>query len=73
MITMDVLRFGYGSYDEEFSELIRDGHYDRDEWRELFEKTYDEIKAGVFESETLDFLQRRLEIKLTDQGTLLEA
>lgn len=60
MIELDSRRLRYHPYTEEFSQLVREGQLDREEWLALEEKGIEEIENGVFEREKIDAVLERL-------------
>lgn len=60
MIELDSRRLRYHPYTDEFSQLVREGQLDREEWLTLEEKGIEEIENGVFEREKIDSVLERL-------------
>jgi len=66
MIEFDLLRFGYSSYEGEFSHLLREGKLDREEWRALYERVHSEVDRGVFMKEQIDSVLTRIGLEKRD-------
>ena len=64
MIDLDYRRFGYNSRLKEFTQLVREGNLDRQEWLALFEEVNRKIEEGTWEREKINSVLERL--RLTD-------
>jgi hypothetical protein len=64
MIDLDYRRFGYNTRLREFTQLVREGNLDRQEWLALFEEVDNKIVEGTWEREKIDSVLERL--RLTD-------
>jgi len=66
MIDADSRRFRYSPYDWEFSQLLREGKLDRQEWLALEERVEKEIENGTFESDKINFVLEKLGLTKKD-------
>ena len=73
MIELDSLRFKYNPYVTEFSQLVREGQIDRQEWLELEDKIMDEIENRAFERDKIDDVLERLGLTDYYQRFITEA
>ena len=65
---VDMVRFGYSSFEAEFSQMVREGKADPHFWRPVFEMTEYAAKTGSFVSQSVDLVLKRLKLKRSDLG-----
>lgn len=68
MAIVDMIQFGYSSFENEFSKNVRLGKADRLFWRNIFELSEYSAKTGRFISQTVDQSLHRLNLQRKDLG-----
>ena len=72
-IELDSMRFRYHPYAGEFSQLVREGQIDRQEWLELENRIIDEIADRTFSRNEIDHVLARLGLRDYYEGFVTEA
>ena len=60
MTDLDYRRFGYNSRLQEFSQLVREGNLERQEWLALWEEIDTQIEDGTWERQKIEYVLDRL-------------
>ncbi|MFC1479120.1 hypothetical protein ACFL6F_00845 [Planctomycetota bacterium] len=68
MSLVDNARFGYSSFEPEFSKLVRAGKADRKFWQSLFEMAEYSAKTGKFIKKSVDDILCRLDLTRSEVG-----
>mgnify|MGYP007013250707 CR=1 FL=1 len=68
MALVDMAKYGYSSFEPEFSQMVREGKADPHFWRPVFEMSEYATKTGHFVSKSVDNMLVRLNLRREDVG-----
>lgn len=68
MAMVDIVKFGYGSFEEEFSQMVRRGQADPVFWRRVFEMSEYAARTGSFVSGSVDAVLKKLKLTRSQLG-----
>jgi len=68
MTMVDMAKYGYSSFEPEFSQMVRDGKADPIFWRNVFELSEYAAKSGHFVAASVDEMLERLDLTRQQLG-----
>jgi len=68
MAMVDMVQFGYSSFEPEFSQMVRAGKADAELWKNVFELSEYAAKTGRFVSGSVDLVLKRLNLSRQQLG-----
>lgn len=68
MAMVDMVKFGYSSFEPEFTQMIREGKSDAQLWKNIFELSEYAAKTGHLVSQSVDNVLKRLNLSRQELG-----